>query len=261
MAGGGALFEGPTRSGLGIASMGLGPRVEFDSTTSRFVKEIANLEATIRQAVTQVENSTDELQLEERSARVKSLMEDLASVKKDLKDHARAQPEKTDQDHILELLKRYNTDWRKHLTDAKLAWKRKTEKECERALNDMNQSQAAAFQRRKQYMNDAEKVAQSNQSLQRAAQILSSTLENGSAAYTTLKSQTSVIQKALEQQKANAALARKGKGLVTKIGRKDLHDKLMIGFAALIFCLVVVYILYKRVLRGYSPMDLVGGWS
>ena len=60
-----------------------------------------------------------------------------------------------------------------------------------------------------------------------------------------------------EEHKSMAGVIGQSKKLITKYGRRELTDKVLIIFAVGFFFAVVLYILRKRLFPTYGPLELI----
>ncbi|KAI9176162.1 Vesicle transport protein S20 [Blastocladiella emersonii ATCC 22665] len=90
-------------------------------------------------------------------------------------------------------------------------------------------------------------AAETTESLKRMTQLMAVELEKSTLLNADLSAQTRLVQKVQHEYTAMTALLRGSKHLLTELKARDRTDKLIIGFACLVFLAVVLYILKKRV--------------
>ncbi|ORZ33041.1 Sec20-domain-containing protein, partial [Catenaria anguillulae PL171] len=90
-------------------------------------------------------------------------------------------------------------------------------------------------------------AAQTTATLQRMSQLMTQELEKSTANVTALDSQTRLLKQVNREYNTMTAVIRGARSLLTDLEQRDRTDKLVIGFACLVFVAVVLYILKKRV--------------
>eukprot|EP00761_Pharyngomonas_kirbyi_P013674 gb/GECH01013703.1/.p1 GENE.gb/GECH01013703.1/~~gb/GECH01013703.1/.p1 ORF type:complete len:263 (+),score=63.70 gb/GECH01013703.1/:1-789(+) len=84
------------------------------------------------------------------------------------------------------------------------------------------------------------------QSLERAKDALATGLKHSNEAVDRLDTSSSTLQKLLHQYSSYSGELKQSSGLMGSLRRQETIDRLIVFAAFLFFCLVVVYIMYKR---------------
>ncbi|KAF9578358.1 hypothetical protein BGW38_005880 [Lunasporangiospora selenospora] len=101
-----------------------------------------------------------------------------------------------------------------------------------------------------------------NESLNRTLQLMQQEVERTSHSAKLIDESSKTLQSTVKEYHTYDEVLKRGKNLISKLSQADWMDRLLIGFGLLLFSLVVLYILKKRVadrgitLTGYLFMPL-----
>ncbi|KAF9437383.1 hypothetical protein BGZ76_000918 [Entomortierella beljakovae] len=92
-----------------------------------------------------------------------------------------------------------------------------------------------------------------NASLGRTLELMQQEVERTAHSAKTIDESSKTLKATVNEYQTYDEVLKRGKNLITKLNKADLMDRLLIGFGLLVFCLVVAYILKKRIAdRGVS---------
>merc|ERR1712013_908066 len=83
------------------------------------------------------------------------------------------------------------------------------------------------------------------------------TVEKSKQTMGSLEGTSRTVEEVKEEHKMMGGVIGQSKKLITKYGRREFTDKVLIVFAVAFFFAVVLYILRKRLFPTYGPIELV----
>merc|ERR1712034_9820 len=86
---------------------------------------------------------------------------------------------------------------------------------------------------------------------------LAETVEKSKQTVNSLEGTSKTVEEVREEHKMMGGVIGQSKKLITKYGRREFTDKVLIIFALAFFFAVVLYILRKRLFPTYGPIEVV----
>merc|ERR1712130_406463 len=86
---------------------------------------------------------------------------------------------------------------------------------------------------------------------------LAETVEKSKQTVNSLEGTSKTVEEVREEHKMMGGVIGQSKKLITKYGRREFTDKVLIIFALAFFFAVVLYILRKRVFPSYGPIEII----
>ncbi|KAG0237953.1 hypothetical protein BGW42_008053 [Actinomortierella wolfii] len=186
----------------------------------------------------------------------------------DLKLLAEEQDRESDRNMILVMLERIETQFKQQqyaLRQAILTSKQTIDKEAksERELllgGSKSASELSELRRRgasggkgptAEYLLNTSK--EHNESLSRTLKLMQQEVERTAHSAKVIDDSSRMLRSTVNEYQTYGEVLKRGKHLITKLSQADWTDRLLIGFGLLVFTLVVLYILKKRIAdRGIS---------
>ncbi|CAG8596093.1 748_t:CDS:2 [Paraglomus occultum] len=219
--------------------------------------------------VTALKTITDSTRHQEYTTELRNGVKELTRQIEDLKQLADEQEKVKDRDAILQRLRR-NED---HLRTLQVSIRRATVASKQNIdklarselleLADGKKNDAAELRRRNPNSEDAILHAANDvtESLRRTTQLMRQEIERSAYSAKVLDDSSRTLKIAYTEYRTFSSLVRGSKQLITKLEQSDWTDRLLILFGLLVFVLVVLVILKKRVWdTGISWVTWITSW-
>ncbi|CAG8620659.1 3323_t:CDS:2 [Paraglomus brasilianum] len=204
--------------------------------------------------VTALKNITDSATHQEYTADLRNGVKELARKIEDLKQLADEQEKAKDRDAILQRLRR-NEDHHRTLQvsirRATVASKQNIDKLARSELLELAEGKKSDIELRRRNPNSEDAILHAandvTESLRRTTQLMRQEIERSAYSAKVLDDSSRTLKTAYSEYRSFSSLVRGSKQLITKLEQSDWTDRLLIIFGLLVFVLVVLVILKKRV--------------
>jgi len=185
-------------------------------------------------------------------AEIKMKLEVQHNLIKEFKHKVEEEDNDNTKQQILQRLKIHQTEYnnlsRVTLRNAILKTKHNLEKKNEEERKSLFEGTEESFRILKERTRqDAVKVTKNlTEGLRRTRSTMSNEVERSLATIQELDASNKIINNTILQHKEYGSFVRSGRGLLTKLKRREFTDRLLIFFGVLLFLLVVLYIVKQR---------------